>query len=319
MTQLQLNTRTQTDITRGSRGQRWQEKAIVSGLTLNGLFAVLVVVLIFGFLIRQGWPAIQAVGLKEFLLAKRWMPSAPVPGYGALPMLLGSLMVASAALLVAVPWGVCTALYLAEMAPAKVREVVKPMLEILASIPSVVVGFLALVIIAPQIAKLFGLSNGLTALTGALMLGIMALPTIVSISEDSLKAVPRDYRDAALALGANEWQTMTRITLPAAKSGIIAAIMLGFGRAVGETMTVLMATGNALAMPLKEHFGIQLPNYLTSIRTLTATIAIEGSDVAWGSLHYHALFVIGAMLFVLTFVVNFIADLALQRVQQGGQ
>ena len=317
MSQLQITTQPDLDITKGGKTQNWREKAVLGVLTLNGLFAVVVVILVFGFLVMQGLPAIREVGLVEFMLGKRWIPSSPIPGYGALSMIFGTVLVSIAALVVAVPWGIATALFLAEVAPPKVREVVKPFLEMLAGIPSVVIGFIALVVVAPGIASLFGLSNGLTALTGALMLGIMALPTIVSISEDSLKSVPNDYRDAALALGASKWQTMTRVTLPAAKSGIIAAVMLGFGRAVGETMTVLMATGNSLAMPLKEHFGITVPNYLTSIRTLTATIAIEGLDTAWGSLHYSSLFVLGAMLFVLTFIINFVADMAMTRVKGG--
>lgn len=293
--------------------QKWRENAISALLTLNGLLAVIVVALIFGYLLRQGYPALRELGIVEFLTGSRWMPYSPNPGYGALPMILGSLFVSLAALVLAVPWGIATALYLAEVASPKVREIVKPVLEIIASVPSVVIGFLALVVVAPLVARTFGLSNGLTGLTGAIMLGIMALPTIVSISEDALKAVANDYRQAALALGASPWQTMIRVTLPAARSGIIAAVMLGFGRAIGETMTVLMATGNALAVPLKSIWGIQLPDYLTSVRTLTATIAIEGLEVAWGSLHYHSLFVLGALLFLITFSVNLLADLFLNR------
>lgn len=316
MAKLQ-KTQQSLSITQGSTTQRWGERVVVGCLTLSGLFAIFIVSLVFGFLVKMGLPAIREVGLSEFLMGKRWIPSSPNPGYGALSMLYGTAMVSTAALVIAIPWGVGTALYLSEVAPSKIREAIKPALEILAGIPSVVIGFIALVIISPKVAMFFSLSNGLTALTGAIMLAIMALPTVVSISEDSLNSVPKEYRDAAFALGASRWQTMTRITLPAAKSGIIAAIMLGFGRAVGETMTVLMATGNSLAIPVKERFGIQLPNFLTSIRTLTATIAIEGSDVPWGSLHYHSLFVLGAMLFVITFIVNLIADLALNR-NQGG-
>ncbi len=317
MSKVDTDNDRQHDLTCGAKSQKWYEKAVLGVLTLNGLFAVVVVVTIFGFLLQKGLPAIQEVGLKEFLTSVRWIPSSPNPGYGALSMIVGTLMVSIAALVVAVPWGVGTAMFLAEVAPGKIREFIKPMLEILAGIPSVVIGFIALVVVAPWIARTFELSNGLTALTGALMLGIMALPTIVSISEDAFKAVPNDYRDAALALGASRWQTMIRVTFPAAKSGIIAAVMLGFGRAVGETMTVLMATGNSLALPMQEFLGIKLPNYLASIRTLTATIAIEGLDVPWGSLHYRSLFVLGAMLFVLTFVINFVADIVLNKAQGG--
>ncbi|WP_353894223.1 phosphate ABC transporter permease subunit PstC [Proteinivorax hydrogeniformans] len=298
--------------------QYWREWFVLRGLTLSGLFAIAIITFILGFLIKMGMPAISEIGLTEFLLGKRWMPTSPQPGYGALPQVLGTIVVAVGALVIALPWGVSTALYLSEIANSRVRNLLKPMLEVLASIPSVVFGFIALVVVAPAVASVFGLSNGLTALTGAIMLGVMALPTITSISEDALKAVPNDYRDAALALGADDWQTMTKVTLPAAKSGIVASIMLGFGRAVGETMTVLMATGNAIRMPLKEYFGVTLPDYLSSVRTLTATIAIEGSDVPWGSLHYHSLFVLGALLFILTFIINLIADIVLNKGIKGG-
>ncbi|WNF35900.1 phosphate ABC transporter permease subunit PstC [Bacillaceae bacterium IKA-2] len=281
-----------------------------------GLIAVFILCLLLYFLIREGSTALSEVGLMEFLTTTRWYPSSTASqgaGYGALPFIISSFMVTIGALIIAIPWGIFTAIYIAEIAPKRVREILKPTIEILAIFPSVVLGFIALVILSPLIANLFNLSNGLTALTASLILSVMALPTIISISEDSIKSIPKDYREAAYALGASRWETIKTITVPAAKSGIVAGIMLGFGRAVGETMTVLMAAGNAIDMPLKEFFGIVVPNFLTSVRTLTANIAIEGSDVAWGSLHYSSLFVTAIILFIITFVVNLIADLLISR------
>lgn len=279
-----------------------------------GMMAIFILLLLLFFLGREGSLAIREVGLTEFLTTTRWYPSSPQgAGYGALPFIISSFMVTTGALLIAIPWGIFTAIFIAEIAPKKVREILKPIVEVLAIFPSVVLGFIALVILSPIIANIFNLSNGLTALTAAVILSVMALPTIISIAEDSLKSVPKDYREAAYALGASRWETIKMIIVPAAKSGIIAGIMLGFGRAVGETMTVLMAAGNAIDMPLKEFFGIVLPDFLTSVRTLTANIAIEGSDVPWGSLHYSALFVTALILFTITFIVNLIADLLLSR------
>lgn len=279
-----------------------------------GVFTVGILVLILGFLLQEAWPAIRAIGLGEILFGERWNPGSLVePGYGALPLVLGTLMVTAGALVIAVPWGLGVASYLSDVARPRVREILKPVIELLALFPSVVIGFIALVIVAPAVARVFGLSSGLNALTGALALAVMALPTVISIAEDALGAVSRDYREAAYALGATRWQTLRYVVLPAAASGIVAAVMLGFGRAVGETMTVLMATGNAVSIPLTEVAGIPVPDFLASVRTLTATLAAEGLEVPWGSLHWHALFVLAMILFFFTFVVNLVADLILQR------
>lgn len=274
-----------------------------------GLIAVFVLFLILFFLIHEGSYAMREVGFIEFITTTRWYPSSPQEaGYGALPFIMSSLMVTVGALIIAIPWGIFTAIFIAEIAPPKVREFLKPAVEILAIFPSVILGFIALVILSPIVANLFNLSNGLTALTASIILSVMALPTIISIAEDSIKSVPKDYREAAYALGASRWETIKMVTAPAAKSGIMAGVMLGFGRAVGETMTVLMAAGNAIDMPVREFFGVVVPDFLTSVRTLTANIAIEGSDVAWGSLHYSSLFVLALILFIITFIVNMIAD-----------
>jgi len=216
-------------------------------------------------------------------------------------------MVTLGALVIAIPIGIGVAAYLSDVAHWKVREIVKPIIEILAGIPSVVIGFLGIVLFGPAIAKVFGVSHGLNALNGSILLAIMALPTIISISEDSLSAVPRAYAEASLALGASRWQTLIRVRIPASLSGIIAAVMLGMGRAIGETMTVLMATGNAPAFPR---------GFLSSIRTLTSTIAIELGEVPYYTTHYYALFALGLALFMITFVVNLISDIILHKYQE---
>ncbi len=302
------------------KSSKWfhiKEKLIRSYFTLTGGIAILILLLIFVFLVTEGYPAIREIGLLEFLSGQRWMPSSSDPGYGTVPMILGTLLIALGSIAIAVPWGIITAGYIAEIAPNNIKEIMKVTIETLAIFPSVVLGFIGLTILAPFLGNLFQLSNGLTALTGSLMLSIMALPTIISISEDSLNSVPKAHKEAAYALGATKWETLIKITYPSAASGIIAAVMLGFGRAVGETMTVLMVTGNALNLPVTKVWGVPFPDFLTSVRTLTATIAIEGSDVPWGSLHYHSLFVVGIILFLMTFAVNILADLAQGRSRKG--
>jgi len=250
---------------------------------------------------------VRPISTSNFLGSAVWNPTSYVKrSYGILAMLASTLMVTLLALLLAVPIGVGAAAYLSEFAPHRVREVVKPLIEILAGIPSVVVGFLGIVVLGPILARIFGMPNGLNAVNGGVLLAIMSLPTIVSVSEDALKAVPRSYREASYALGANRLLTTLRVVVPSALSGIIAAVMLGMGRAIGETMTVLMATGNASAFP----HGL-----LDSVRTLTATIAIELGEVPFGTVHYHALFAVGFVLFVLTLVVNVISDVVLHRHQ----
>lgn len=303
-------------LTEGTRKSNLSNYIIEKIFLLCGMLSIIFLFLIVGFLIKQGWPAITQIGITEFLTGKRWMPSSPQPGYGALPLILSSIFVTIGALSLGIPWGIFTAMFISEVAPNKIKEILKPAVEILAIFPSVVLGFIALVVIGPFLAKIFNLSHGLMGITGAVILSVMALPTIVSIAEDALNSVPREYKEASYALGATKWETVRHVSLPAASSGIVAAIMLGFGRAAGETMTVLMATGNALDMPIKEILDIPVPYLLQSVRTLTATIAIEAKDVPWGSLHYHALFVVGLILFVITFTVNLIADLMLSRFQE---
>jgi phosphate transport system permease protein len=303
-------------LTEDSRKSDIRNYLIEQIFQLCGVIIIILLISILGFLVIKGYPAIKEIGVKEFLTGTRWMPSSPIEkGFGALSFILSSILVTLGALLIGVPWGIFTAIFISEIAPHKLKEILKPVVEILSIFPSVVLGFIALVLIGPKISALFHLQNGLTGLTGSIILGIMILPTIVSITEDALKSVPKSYREASYALGATKWETIRHVVLPTSSSGIVAAIMLGFGRAVGETMAVLMATGNALSMPVTQIFKIPLPTLMQSLRTLTANIAIEGSDVAWGSLHYHALFVIGLILFVITFIVNVIADIMLNKFQ----
>lgn len=286
-------------------------------LLICGMLVIFLLIIIMWFLVSKAWPAFLEVGLLEFLTGTRWNPGSPLEaGYGALPFILSSIFITVGALVLAVPWGIFSAIFIGEVAPRRLKEFLKPLVEILAIFPSVVLGFFALVVLGPFIANLFGLSSGLLGLTGAIILGIMVLPTIISISEDSLNGVPKEYREASYALGASQWETVRHVSLPAARSGIVAGIMLGFGRAVGETMAVLMAVGNALSMPITHILNIPIPTLLSSMRTLTANIAIEGSDVAWGSLHYHSLFVLGLILFFMTFAVNMVADIMLHRFQE---
>lgn len=274
------------------------EKAII----LSGFTTIVIVLLIFIFLLRDALPVLKTVSLKSLLFGQSWYPN--MDEYGFLPLILGSLLVTSGAVLIGVPIGVAAAIYIGEIASPRLREILKPTIEILAAIPSVVVGFLGLVLLAPFLQKLLDLPTGLTALTGAIMLAFMAMPTIISIAEDALHAVPQDYRAASLAMGATQWQTISKVVVPAARNGILAAVMLGVGRAIGETMTVLMVTGNAPVMP---------HSFLQSVRTMTATIAAEMGETVRDSDHYYSLFALGAVLFLMTFVINLIADLALQR------
>jgi phosphate transport system permease protein len=272
-----------------------------------GVSAIAIVALIFLFLLREGLAAFAAVPVGD-LLGTRWYPIESL--YGLLPLIYGSLLVTIVSVVITVPLGLTAAIYLGEIAPLWLHDILKPLIEILAGIPSIVLGFLGWLIIAPLV-QATGAATGLTALTGAIILAYMALPTIISISEDAIDAVPRSYRDGALAIGATRWQTTYRVVLPAARSGLVIAVMLGIGRAIGETMVVLMVTGNAPTMP----FGAGM--LLQPVRTMTATIAAEMGEAAQGSTHYQVLFAIGLVLFVITFAVNSVAGWAVRRAGGG--
>lgn len=275
-----------------------KEILITSLIKVCGYSAIIFVGMIFVFLIKEGAPALFKVSLENFLQL-RWYPIED--RFGLLPLIGGSLIVTVGAAIFSVPLGLASAIYIAEVTPRWAREILKPLVEVLGGLPSVMLGFIGILIIIPFLRNALDLPTGLTALAGSLILGGMAIPTIVSVAEDALDAVPKTYREAALAMGATRWQTIWRVTLPAAKSGVLTAVMLGIGRAIGETMTVMMVTGNAAVFPT----GIGA--FFKPVRTMTATIAAEMGEVASGSTHYHVLFLIGIVLFLISLTVNIIA------------
>jgi len=244
----------------------------------------------------------------DFITGTQWLPNNDTSArYGILPLLLSTCFVTIGAMCFAIPLGIGAAAFISEYSSKTMQGILKPAVEVIASIPSVAIGFLGIVVIGPAIAKIFGLQNGLNALNGSVLLAIMSLPTIVTVAEDAIHAVPQTFREASYAIGANKWQTLVKVTIPAAGPGLIAAIMLGIGRAIGETMTVLMATGNAAALP---------KGFLDSIRTITATIAIEMGEVPFQTTHYFALFAIAALLFMITLAVNIVGESLANRLRR---
>ena len=279
---------------------KYYEKGMQYLLAAIAGTSILILLLIFLFLFKEGYGVFAHTGIFDFVTGTRWLPDSEPPQFGALPMIIGSMMVTAGAGAIAIPLGIGIAVFLAEVAPRSVREFSKAIIELLAGIPSVVYGFLGLMVLAPIIKDVFNLPSGLNAFTASIVLGIMALPTVVSISEDALDAVPREYREASLALGATKWETTLRVVLPCARSGLFAASMLGLGRAIGETMAVLMVAGNAMMVP---------GSIFDPVRTITADIAAEMGETVQGGLHYKALFGLGMVLFTITFVINLITDL----------
>lgn len=282
-----------------------REKLIEFFFTTVSLTAVVILIAIFVFLFITGIQAFSGITPTEFFLGTEWNPEGySGSSWGILSLLIGTLMVTFGALVLAIPLGIACAVFLSDIARPKIREFIKPVIEMIAGIPSVVLGLIGLLFLAPLIANLFNLNSGLNALTSAIVVGLMVLPTIVSISEDVLTSLPKEFREASFALGATKWQTIRMTVIPAALSGIIASIMLGLGRAVGETMAILMVAGNSRGMP---------NSFFDPVRPMTANIAIEIKEVVKGSLHYKALFAIGLVLFVMTFVVNFVSDIIIER------
>jgi len=258
----------------------------------------------FLFVAKEGIFAFSRFGL-NFVLGQRWATKYNM--YGAFPLIYGSLMVVSGALMISVPLGVSTSIFIMEVLPFSVRDVFKSIIELLASIPSVIYGFIGKMFLAPFIASVFCLFSGENALTASLILAVMAIPTIVGVSGEIIAAVPRDYKEAALALGATRWQTIKSVVLPLSKSGILASIMLGFGRAIGETIAVRMVAGNVAKI------STPLWNYLDPVYPITAVIAMQMGESAVGSLEYSALFGLGLILFMITFAVNTFADLTVKK------
>jgi len=286
----------------------WKEKAIRLMLFATASTSILIVIGIFVFVGKEAGHFAIKPGLKE-LLGTRWMPvSFQKESFGILPLITGSLLVTALATLLTIPFGIGAAVYISELARPIEREILKPFIEILAGIPSVVIGFFGLVVLVPLIKSVFNLSTGLTALAGAVLLALMAIPTVVSISEDAIRSVPASYKAASLALGASKMQTIWKVTVPSALPGIVAAVMLGIGRVIGETMAVMMVTGNAAVITASP---------FDSVRTMTATIAAEMGEVAFGSVHYRALFCVGIVLLLATFGLNMIAQKFLKKYRMG--
>jgi phosphate transport system permease protein len=264
-----------------------------------GLSCLIILLLIMLFLFNEGLPIFKEISITDFLSGTQWYPTSGNPRFGVLPLITASVAVTLLASVFAVPLSLAIAVYLAELASSRVREIVKPVIEIIASIPSVIIGFFGMVVLAPFLQKQFDLDTGMNLFNAALMLAFMAVPTIASISEDAISSVPVSLKEASYALGANRWQTMFHITVPAALSGIWTSIILGISRVIGETMVVLMVAGGAAVMP---------GSIFDAVRPLTSNIAAEMAEAPVGSAHYHALFAIGIILFIITFIFNLIAD-----------
>ncbi len=255
-------------------------------------------------LLLQALPALRQLNLVHFIFGHHWYPTYEPPEFGIFPLIAASILVTFGAMVVCVPIGIGSALYIHELAGHRQRAIIKPLIEILAGIPSIVFGFFGMVIVAPFIQKVFGIPIGLNAFTASVILGIMATPTVCSIAEDALSFVPRSFREASLALGANRWQTLVKVVVPAAGSGISTSIILGMSRAVGETMTVLMVAGGAAMIP---------KSLFDPVRPMTATIAAEMGEAVMGSLHFQTLFAIGLILFLITLLFNVIAEMVSRR------
>ncbi len=299
---------------------RLKERLIEKFLLLNGIASIVIIVLIFLFLFKEGIKAMVEVPWRDFIghygedaitgqqvFKYMWQPVAEPEKYSIVPLVLGSFLVALPATLISTLFGISIGIYLSEVAGVRVREVVKPFIELLAGIPTVVLGFFFLVVVASVLQGALGTRFRLNAFVGALGVSLVIVPVIASMTEDALRAVPSELREAAYGLGATRWQTISRTVLPAAVSGVTAAVILGFGRALGETMIVLMATGNG---------AVVTGNVFSTVRTMTATIAAELGEVVYGSAHYYALFLVGTILFSITFVFNLIAEVIIHRMRK---
>ncbi len=285
--------------------RRWTDHLVMQLFKVAGLLAIALLGGIFFMLAYNSVAFFLHVQPIDFFTGNQWHPEKNSEGaYSILPLLVSTFLVTLGSMIIAIPLGIFTAAFISEFASRRLQNILKPGLEMFAAIPSVAIGFLGIVIVGPGLAMLFNLESGLNALNGSILLAIMALPTIITISEDAIHSVPLSYREASYALGANKWNTLFKITLPAASPGLIAAILLGVGRAIGETMTVLMATGNVQAFP---------KGFLSSIRTITATIAIEIGEVPYQTTHYYALFAIAAVLFLITLFINLAGEYFARR------
>jgi phosphate transport system permease protein len=291
------------------RGRAWYvDKAVAVVVFIGGISAIVFIIGIFVFITREGLGFIfGAFDFKDFFGSAAWRPTARQPAYGVLALLAGTASVTGLAMVVSVPFSLGAAIFIAEFATGRTREALKVLVELLAAIPSVVWGFIGLTIMNPLIIRLFDVPVGLGVLNSGIILGLMAAPIMTTIAEDSLKAVPDAYREAAEAMGATKWQVIWQVVLPAAKNGLMAAVLLGVGRGFGETMAVLMSSGHAVHIPT---------SIFDSVSALTATIAAELGETAVGSDHFRALFTLGILLFLVTFSINLTADLVVRGVHR---
>ncbi len=271
---------------------------------ITGLLVLAALGGILAMLVYNSFSFFLDVKPLDFITGLEWNPTGKTPKYGMLPLILSTTLVTFGAMVIAIPLGIGTAAFIAEYASPKLKNILKPVIEMLAAVPSVVIGFLGIVLVGPGLANVANLPNGLNALNGAILLAVMALPTIITVAEDAIHAVPKTYKEASYGVGANKWQTLCRVVIPAAAPGIIAAVMLGVGRAIGETMTVLMATGNASLLP---------EGMFDSVKTMTATIAIEMGEVPYQTTHYFALYAIATVLFFMTLIANLVGEFFINR------
>jgi len=290
-------------------GRKLKEIIIKNIFALFAMLSLLMLALIVYFLFQEGLPIFRLTSVSDFLFGPLWYPTYDPPSYGILPLIVGSVIVTVFASLIAVPFGILSAIYISEIAPVWLKEILKAVIELLAGLPSVVLGFFGMVILAPWMQETLDLPTGLNIVNASLMLAIMAIPTISSISEDALYAVPRDFKEASYALGATKYETITRVSVPAALSGISTAVILGMARAIGETMVVLMVAGGAAALPR---------SIFDSVRPMPASIAAEMGEAPFQSGHYHALFATGIVLFIVTLAFNLIADYISNRFKEEG-
>lgn len=274
-----------------------------------GASGTIILALIMLFLIMEGLPIFNVVSVKDFLFGMEWYPTYYPPDYGILPLIVGSMSVVALSSLISIPLGVGTAVYLAEIASPRTRGIIKPIVELIEGLPTVVIGFFGMVVVAPFLQQTFNLATGLNVFNASLMLAFMAVPTIASISEDAIYSVPRDLKEGSMALGATHWETIARVILPASLTGITTAVILGIARSIGETMVVLMVAGGAAMIP---------ESIFDPVRPMPANIAAEMGNAPFRSDHYHALFAIGLVLFIFTFAFNLIAGYLSQKHKQVG-
>lgn len=293
----------------GGKSRRKKERLVRSGFFLIALASILTLGLIVAFLFTEGLPIFGKVSVTDFIFGKYWYPTSDPPDFGIFPLIIASLAVTFVSSVISIPLGILTALFLAETAALKVREIIKPVVELLAALPSVVIGFFGMVIVAPFLQDTFDIPTGLNLFNASLMLAFMSVPTICSISEDAIFSVPKELKEASLALGATHWETIWRVIIPASISGITTAVILGMSRAIGETMVVLMVAGGAAMIP---------ESLFDPVRPLPASIAAEMAEAPFRGEHYHALFATGIVLFLFTMAFNMVAEYISNKYRQVG-